>query len=287
MCLAAIGDAVRFLLARQSPDGAWRDFALPVGAACCWTTAYTLPRVAAAAALVGCDIRPALRAAAEHLRRHATPHGWGYNTACPADADSTAHALLALPDAHPRHAAALARFFLREGGVRTYRWPPPGHGWGAAHPEVTATAVRALRGWLPSDHALLRAGLAWLATGRAAYWWDAPHYLPLELLRLGLPVADWPPTAPSAFDEALALECTILRGDPARVDPLLALRLADGSWPCAPILRLPGPAGSFMQRFADERRVFTTATALSALVRATGSGDGAAAVGRSGLTWLV
>ena len=64
MCLAAIGDAVRFLLARQSPDGAWRDFALPVGAACCWTTAYTLPRVAAAAALVGCDIRPALRAAA-------------------------------------------------------------------------------------------------------------------------------------------------------------------------------------------------------------------------------
>ena len=218
MCLAAIGDAVRFLLARQSPDGAWRDFALPVGAACCWTTAYTLPRVAAAAALVGCDIRPALRAAAEHLRRHATPHGWGYNTACPADADSTAHALLALPDAHPRHAAALARFFLREGGVRTYRWPPPGHGWGAAHPEVTATAVRALRGWLPSDHALLRAGLAWLATGRAAYWWDAPHYLPLELLRLGLPVADWPPTAPSAFDEALALECTILRGDPARVD---------------------------------------------------------------------
>ena len=77
------------------------------------------------------------------LEREARVGGWAYNRACPPDADSTAHALIFLSEPKPKHIAALARFFQPDGGVRTYAWPPPRHGWGDAHPEVTATALRA------------------------------------------------------------------------------------------------------------------------------------------------
>ncbi len=240
---------------------------MPPGLSCCWTTAYVLPRVREAAAFVLSDAHAALDEGVAHLRRHARPDGWGFNLDCPSDADSTAHALLALPCAEAKHAAALARFFLPEGGARTYLWPPPGHVWSNLHPDVTATALRALRSWLKPDHVLMRKGLSWLADKYTPFWWSTPHYLELEKLRLGFCKGKYlaPPT--SAFAAALALECAVLVGAEVPYAELLERQLSDGSWECAPILRLPDHRGRCEQLYADERRAFTTATVISALVR--------------------
>jgi len=140
MMRRAIEAALGFLLLAQDADGAWRDFDLRPGAAEAWTTAYVgrCVRKAASEARVA-----ALARARIFLEREARVGGWAYNRACPPDADSTAHALIFLSEPKPKHIAALARFFQPDGGVRTYAWPPPRHGWGDAHPEVTATALRA------------------------------------------------------------------------------------------------------------------------------------------------
>jgi hypothetical protein len=273
MMRRAIEAALGFLLSAQDADGAWRDFDLPPGAAEAWTTAYAGRCVREAGSEAS---GAALARARGFLERQASVGGWAYNRTCPPDADSTAQALIFLSEPSLKHAAALARFFRPDGGARTYLWPPPGHGWGDAHPEVTATALRALLRWLPSDHELIRRGIAWLSPEGEAYWWDAPHYLPLELLRLRALVPDSPvkalpdAPAPTAFDTALALECAVLRGsrggELARA--LLRTQLGDGSWPAGNILRLPEPAGRGAAVHADRRRIFTTATALSALVQA-------------------
>jgi hypothetical protein len=105
---------------------------------------------------------------------------------------------------------------------------------------------------------------------------ERPHYLPLELLRLRALVRDSPvkalPDAPgrTVFDIALALECAVLKGSRGEElsRALLGTQLEDGSWPAGSILRLPEPAGTGAAVYADIRRIYTTATALSALVQA-------------------
>jgi hypothetical protein len=273
MILHAIDSALAFLLSKQDADGAWRDFMLPPGQAEAWTTAYVGRCVRQAAP----DRQSALNRAGAFLHAQASDRGWGYNHACPPDADTTAHVLLFLPGALAKHGAALARYCQTGGGVRTYTWPPRGHGWGEMHPEVTTTVMRALLRWLAPDHVLIRRGITWLSTQHNAYWWNAPHYLPLEKLRLHLLAPETRrgplPQASdgTAFDMALALESVVLSGQPAqnRALELLALQRSDGSWPSAPILRLPNPAGDKSTRYADVRRLFTTATVLSSLVQFT------------------
>lgn len=263
----AIHGGLRFLLSRQDADGAWRDFPMPPGLSCCWTTAYVLQRVRQAAAIVPCDARSALDGGVAHLRCHARPDGWGFNLDCAPDADSTAHALLALPCVEAKHAAALARFFLPENGARTYLWPPSGHIWSGPHPDVTATALRALRAWVRDDHTLMRGGLSWLSTQDAAFWWTTPRYLDLEKLRLGMTTTRSAAGATSAFEAALALECAILTGAEAPFEALLSRQLSDGSWDSAPVLRLPNRNDAKTLVYADQHRLFTTATVLSALAR--------------------
>jgi hypothetical protein len=279
---AALEASLRFLLARQDSDGAWRDFRLPsVGRAESWTTAYIALRVEQAAQVAHQPVKAATTAAAAFLRRNCAPRGgWAYNVTCPADADSTAHALLFLRAAPLKHVAALARFQSPGGGLRTYLWPAPGHGWGNAHPEVTATALRALLPWLGPEHGIVRAGMAWLHAAAeleaGAYWWEAPDYLALEMSRLRSTLPE-PPTAPgirtapaAVFGAALALERAVLLTEPPcelaeRAAALLERQGADGSWPRGAILRLPDPAGGGMKLFEDEQRLFTTATVVSAL----------------------
>jgi hypothetical protein len=206
-----------------------------------------------------------------------------------ADADSTALALLFLAaqgaTTRLKDAAVLASFQRADGGFATYRHLPPDHPWSAAHAEVTPTAVRALAMFLPDDHAILRAGRDWLARqaarpDAAAYWWTTPAYYALELARLDLPSRPHRvgrPGEAGVFATSLALERSVLVGEnplalEAQVEALLDRQLADGSWPSAAILRVPGPAaqpGSASSRAAppnaDQRRIFTTATAVSAL----------------------
>lgn len=291
--------AVGFLLSQQSDDGAWRDFHLKPGRSDAWVTAYVGSRLLQVARhRSGSDVNSALDAAVRFLEsaRH-KQGGWGYNTRCEPDADSTAQTILFLRKAGQhvplRDYSALARFQLDDGAFATYKVTDPQHGWGHGHPEVTIVALRALAGILPADHVILRRGNACVAeylnrsTPTESYWWPSHFYMARELLLLqrengnapkySLPQLRLPGNA-SCFEQALALEVSLLSGSgPAQLSASArrfgSLQCSDGSWPSAPILRVTDPRSrtiddrySRLSHIAsDDRRLFTTATVLAAL----------------------
>ncbi|MBA3811937.1 MAG: hypothetical protein H0X27_09935 [Caulobacteraceae bacterium] len=284
--------ARRFLLDLQDPDGAWRDFDLPPGPADAWVTAFVGLSLTLAGGPPEARTRGALDRAAAYLGGARAPGGgWGYNRRCPADADSTALACLFLAAAgeaaRPRDLAVLAGFQHDDGAFATYRFGDPAHGWRGGHPEVTATALRALLPHLGAGHGRIRAGLAWLGRaqdqgGLTAYWWPTDWYLALELERLaaGAPALGSPRLTPgpepvTSFDLALAAELQSIRSPGVRYGAfqrLLARQSADGSWPSEPILRLTDPRATAGHQteavasrlFEDRGRSFVTAAALSA-----------------------
>jgi Prenyltransferase and squalene oxidase repeat len=272
--------AAGFLLAQQRLDGAWRDFHLARGVSTSWVTAYVGLRLAPLAATRP-EIELALAAAARFLRRHREAEGgWGYNRQCRTDADSTANALLFLatrPEpVDPADVAALAKFQRPEGGFATYRHLDPARPWSQPSAEVTPAALRALSRFLAPDHAILARARVWLEqtiaqTDWRPYWWTTPHYLRAELAHFGMRLTAPPPDG--VFAEALALEADLRLGlAPGSLAGLLERQAADGGWPSAPILRAPGPhiaPGSeeveSAPAYADQDRIFTTATVLGAL----------------------
>jgi hypothetical protein len=295
----ALAGATRFLLQRQDSDGAWRDFRVKVGRSDAWVTAYVGARLLRVARQWSIrDVDGALGAAARFLdAARDAAGGWGYNSRCKADSDTTAQAIMFLKEAadlvRPFDYATLAKFQLSDGSFATYRMIDPKHGWGRGHPDVTAVALRALGALLSSDHVIMSRGFARLADHlcspdpMVSYWWTSRVYLARELLLLArtLPSAsDFSlsriPTSDDGgcFDQALSLEVAVLRGDgPKQLAPLARrleeLQCPDGSWPAAPILRVTDPRS---EEFGDEyfrsspvvqddRRIFTTATALEAL----------------------
>lgn len=277
----AIGRGLDFLAARQDRDGAWRDFDLPrVGAADSWTTAYVARCVRKAARAVTHRAGLAVETAALFLQRNRSREGgWSYNASCPPDADSTAQALLLLGRTHPRDASALARFQSLDGGFRTYLWLRDDHPWAQSQPDVTATALRALLPWLTPRHRIIRRGCRWLRRSAMndvrSYWWTTSAYTELELLRLRIAmpgartISDACAPATS-FEAALALECAILspvagRECEAACAALIAQQCPDGGWPAGRILKVPDFSAAEGAAFEDERRLFTTATVLSAL----------------------
>jgi hypothetical protein len=287
-----------FLLCAQDCDGAWRDFNLRPGRADAWTTAYVGMRLAPLRREGKPDrVAAALASAVQFLHGVRLPHGgWAYNRRCPPDADSTACALLFLGAvAGPIQAkdiAALARFHVDGGGFATYSFGGSEHGWCRPHPEVTATALRALSAALARDHVRIRGGLAWL-TARlrpespcSSYWWLSPHYLAVEVERLrqifpalpGYPVSATATKHESAFEQALLLEWGLLR----RTAPaalwhsaldLVRFQRDDGSWGSSPMLRVPDPRVRALSAIStpcghtavDAGRKFTTATVVAAL----------------------
>lgn len=91
----------------------------------------------------------------------------------------------------------------------------------------------------------------------------------------------------NSFEQALLLECFVQAGMasaarvPAAMEALEALfdaQLTDGSWPCAPVLRLADRGVTTRAEpvagplFADQNRLFTTATVLGALSELLGVG---------------
>ena len=273
--------AVRFLLDRQDREGGWRDFDLAPGVATSWTTAYVAARIEAAKRLEP-EAGAAADRAARFLSRSREPGGgWAYNARCPADANSTALALLFLAGRDPaprlKDAAVLAAFQTQDGGFATYRPWRVDHPWAEPAAEVTATALRALGMFLPASHSILERGRAWLAgrvaQGDGGYWWTTPAYLDLELTRLGVAPPDRMRNAlpADAFTLALHLEIAALRGRRSDPAPLIAMQQSDGGWPSHPTLRLPDRIGApGPSLHADQRRLFTTATALSALLAVDG-----------------
>jgi hypothetical protein len=308
--------AASFLLAAQSPDGAWRDFNLKPGRSEAWTTSYAGASLAhVAAAVSGVDVAPALAAARAFIDAARHPRGgWGYNSRCDPDADSTARAILflrALGDAVPLHDyAALAKFQLESGDFSTYRAFAGRPGWCAGHPDVTVVALRALLEALPPGHVILRRGRARLAryvretSNTLSYWWPSPLYMAKELLLLQredaagfhllLPRSSATSGA-SCFDAALALEIAVLRGarqDNAQANArrLASRQNSDGSWPSSPLLRITDPLSTQPgdRRFraseiaSDDRRIFTTATVMSALHAAAHGFDASTGVCQTG-----
>jgi len=280
--------AVRFLLRNQDADGAWRDFRLRPGRSEAWTTAFVAVRLLSAAqGKLRRPVESALSLAARFLQNTREPRGgWAYNRRCPADADSTACALLFLKSVSatvlPKDFAALARFQSESGGFATYRFADANHAWCMAHPEVTATSLRALSHFLPPDHFRIRSGIAWLSQhlshgpGSESYWWLSPRYFALELgdLRRGFPVLaprhEQSVRHDGHFDLALALELADCAGmQDARLALLLDAQLDDGGWPSSPVLRVPDPrlrSGDASPPVAtDDRRLVTTVAAVSAL----------------------
>jgi hypothetical protein len=293
-----VARAAGFLVHQQSPDGAWRDFLLPPGRSDAWVTAYTGTRLLSASPGDFVDAKPALKAAVRFIEgARARRGGWGYNARCAPDADSTAQAILFLRAAGGtptlRDYAALARFQLRDGSFATYMRDEAAGGWCRGHPDVTAVALQALAAILEPNHVILRRGRARMEAfvarrdATASYWWPSPFYLARELLVLaGCSRIEVSVTAldrerlpaGGCFEMALAAEVALRGGDgmdraERLARELCAAQLNDGSWPSAPILRVVDPRarsafGRLFRRspvVADDRRIFTTATALSAL----------------------
>jgi hypothetical protein len=293
----AIDAAVSFLLKNQDGDGAWRDFRVRPGRSDAWSTAYIAMKLRCAEhTCSNSDIEARLDRAAQFLLAARTKDGWGYNDRCAADADTTARAILFLRamdyGVNPQGYASLAKFQTPCGGFATYRMTRCGHGWERAHPDVTAVALRALCGFLDERHDILRRALASLAAhlkgphGSDSFWWRSRFYLAMEVRKLAkvLPTArslplPHGPISSDNFDVALALEFAAGQEESMeRVESLryrlLAQCRADGSWTSGPILRITDPrAQDFGDEFfvaspfvVDDRRLFTTATALGALV---------------------
>lgn len=294
--------AVGYLVRAQHPAGSWTDFWLPVGTSDAWVTAY----VGLALAAAGGSSLPAgaARAAAAAARRaagwllaHQRPYaGWGYNADVPVDADSTAHAVSLLARLGmdvPRGALRLLHRHKVPGeGYRTYAWSDPEHQWGRPCSDVTAAVLRALHDAGELHGAGMREAWQQMLAGAQdnngwwrGYWWPAPAYttgLALEVWdAAGRPTLRASPGAgepiTSAFDLAWTVHALALLGLLPGATPLAGQLVAtqeyDGSWRDAPILHAPpshpgtgGARGPIVVR--DARRLFTTASAVRALITA-------------------
>jgi Prenyltransferase and squalene oxidase repeat len=292
----ALQRAAAFLCAHQDEDGAWRDFVMPPGRSDAWVTAYTgraLQRIDDG------ELAPRLERVTAWLVEHAEADGgWSYRAGHVAsDADSTAH-VLAFLAASGRGAiegySRLLRFQLADGSFCTYDPSPEVGSWGASHACVTPAATHALLDVVAADHVRVRSALDWLADSARdalwqSFWWTTPWYacaLALEVLVRGGRAIDRETIRSrlhalggprSVFDEAMAVRCHAVLGDEDAVSRgrsrLWAAQLRDGSWPSVPMLRivrrtycrpwLEADAGPVV---TDDRRLFTTATVVHALV---------------------
>ena len=276
-----------FLRRRQGRTGVWKGFLLPPGATTTWLTAHVAFVVEDVP-----ELTDACRRAALHLESTgAEDGGWGYNRRVAVDCDSTAQALLVLHrfrrDVPVFLLETLVLAQLREGGFPTYATSGAvASGWHAAHPDVTAIAVEML-GRHGRPEAAERAS-RWLeaqdpSSGFASYWWDGPHYGLWARARAGLlrPAAAGEVaaalretrTAPHVALAVVAALALHLSEENIRdgVHQLLRTQLGDGSWPCAPCLRITDPHEHVTHSqlrgtcYADGRRIFSTAHAVAAL----------------------
>lgn len=283
------------LLAQQDVTGSWTDWNLPPGPASEWTTAYVGWRLRRAA-WDRPRVNPALAKAARWLQAHRhADGGWGYNSAVPSDADSTALGILFLTSlSQPAPASAsecLRRFQREDGGFSTYQPDGLTGSWGRSHPEITPMAILALLSGqqAPRDPAIAR-GIAWIEAARRSdglwdsFWWTGPLTASAANLAClaALGRSERPPQALASLCPSDPLQTAILLGIMAQAActlqvatltaDLLGTQEPDGTWCSVPALRItprdcdrPSDSGDAGPLFADERRLFTTATVLYAL----------------------
>lgn len=297
---------VEFLIGKQDRDGAWRDFRLAPGWSDAWTTAYVAGRLLDATKVATLARADAALVSATHflLAARRSSGGWGFNPRCATDSDSTALAILFLREFGTNQliadCAALVRFQTEDGSFATFRGTGSTNGWSRGHPEVTATALRALHGVLAPEHQVMRRGIAYLKawverpSPLSCYWWVGEGYLARELAALARQfpthrlsrsvTASVDDIDRCCFDGAMRLQASHLIGVrrgpmKAAVERLVAWQDPDGGWPSRPILRITDPMSraidddrcraSYVAR--DEHRIFTTATVVAALAQYSGS----------------
>lgn len=318
---------IDFLLRKQGDDGMWRDFMTPAGEGSCWPTGFVLSTLCAAGADYA-SLASATRALVERQQPDGG-WGYNEDTPSDADSTSWAVLGLSsdaveYSDACARAAEFLRRHRRRNGGMATYakagpirrytslpRWLPF-RGWCRPTVEVSATATRALRALdLPATN---DSGWRYIRSRQrpdgswGAYWWTTPHLATQQAVILGASLGDtdtigraagWAsrvldPDGP-AFNVALCLSI-VATASPQDFDTINRvvhmvqhLQLPDGSWPSAPILRIPVPSdtadsdhlGWQLIRFdgglevADQHRTFTTTTCVAALLQASQALTGA------------
>lgn len=286
----AAANALRFLLHAQLQSGLWRDFHIGNAVGDEWVSAFVGTQLAECGA-------PGARPAAEEcwcalLRSRREEGGWGYSRDYPPDADSTAWALrlaaaLGRDDAPAR--AFLARHVCDEGGVTTYaeqaalarRIGVPSEtsfaGWRQPHGCVTAAAAPFLPDAAEPYLRRFAAGGCW-----PGYWWVNDAYasgLTREFLGSDsiCAVSPGPLDGLTAFDLAWTLRALIASGDAGEqteqvAQALIARQQDDGGWPAGARLRVPmpgavDPIGGGEHVTIDQRRNFTTGSALGALAR--------------------
>jgi hypothetical protein len=219
---------------------------------------------------------------------------WGYNDLVGADCDSTAQALIVLQRAgvpiEDAWGAALIKYQDGGGGFATFD-PSDGRrdGWRRPHPDTTAAAIEAL-GRLGIEPQRRARAVDWLDSlrssgGLVAYWWATPAYLCWCLSKTGLATEreaaiarDGLAASRSAPELPMLLQALGDRRDDAAtlraaVSILVEQQLADGSWRCAPCLRLTDPRGSSPSSrlsgrvYPANRRLLVTAHCVAALSR--------------------
>ena len=194
-----VNAGLRFLLDRQAPSGAFRDFRTLAGEAESWTTAYV------AVQLASLDTSGSVDRARALLRSTQGPDGgWSYGPGVPTDADSTAFGALAVGDPERMEAAAecLARHQRHDGGVATYADDGPIRaftrvpasfsfdGWCSPHVSVTAAAGRVFEKLGAAFRAHAEAAWSYLVRTQCrdgawrSYWWTSPQYPTFQAVAL-------------------------------------------------------------------------------------------------------
>ncbi|HWI52297.1 MAG TPA: hypothetical protein VNT01_09190 [Symbiobacteriaceae bacterium] len=310
----AVRRGLSFLCGAQETDGRFLDFAMPPGFSDGWMTGYVAVALDGAASTVGsAGARQAVQRAAGALQSLARPGGWGYNHRCATDGDSTAfavRALLAAGQPLPEPALQLlTRYLDAAGHGHTFRHESLGE-WNGRHADVTPSLGLALHAAGAPPELLVQVSRAALASRGpagtwAAYWWRHSHYSTwLNLKWLRTAGALQPAVAREALEGlqcnggllpaletacllGATLEAAAAAGDPVPqelVTDLLQRQLPDGSWPSSPSLILPSQNGADgsgdRAAYADIRRLFTTATAVTVLARLIGTRASEGDVGR-------
>jgi hypothetical protein len=291
----ALSDAIEFLRAAQSDEGAWWDYRLPVGSSDQWVSAYVGLALAEADRLATFpEARRAALAAAYWLRERRTyAAGWGYNGVTGPDSDTTGLAV-ALCDVLDLPVAEADRRFLAERwraaeGIATFDGP---NAWGVGHWDVTPVGYLGLNS--QDRERLASAFCDALHANRMptgfwrSYWWRNPYYSTFNTLDVldalgfeepaGLVESQAALIVDNPFDLACYIGIEFLRNP---VDPRIGLHVRallnwqsrHGSWAGSANLRVTDdscyapwdePSGTY---YADERGLLTTATAIRVLSR--------------------
>ena len=295
--------SLNYILGRQRADGSWLDWDLPPGQSSIWTTAFVGYRLRNLPYHLRSRARESMRIASDWLLERMFPDGgWGYTEQTGSDADSTAIAILYLlsenqtvPDVSY---LCLQKFQCPDGGFSTYQQSGEVGSWGAAHGDVTPTAILALLTKYGSQAESVKRGIEYIIKKRTSngvwesFWWTSFIYSTESTLALINAIAldvDLRQTRETllatqfktSFERALLL-ASLVHLNPKLyhstawrlVDQLLQGQEWNGSWKSDPSLRItrrdcfePWKPGDPDTLFADTNRLFTTSTAIDALSR--------------------